>query len=73
MTLVRIYQEEIVAEDVEYVGIGKLRQRFSSSDLKSLRRPIAITGPHSNSPLGVLLTFDQYVRLVRLASIARVS
>ena len=30
--LVNLYLEQIVAEDVDYVGIGKLRQRFTTND-----------------------------------------
>lgn len=60
-----------MAEDVDYVGIGKLRQRFTTNDLESLRRPIAIMSPRYERPLGVILQIDQYNELVRWALIGR--
>ena len=57
-----------VDPNVEYVGVGKLRQRMTSDDLESLKRPLIVMGANRSDeprslPVAVLISYRQYLEM----------
>lgn len=50
--------------DMEYVGVGKLRQSMTAKSLEELHKPLAITGPNRAKPIAVMITWEQYMGVV---------
>ena len=57
-----------VDPSVEYVGVGKLRQRMTTDDLRSLKRPLIVMGAtkptdERTAPVAVLISYAQYLEM----------
>lgn len=46
-------------DEIDYVGVAKLRRRMSAEDLRKLRRPMMVIGP-KDEPLALVITIRQY-------------
>ena len=46
-------------DEVDYVGVAKLRRRMKAEDLRMLQRPMVVVGPHDEA-LALVITMAQY-------------
>lgn len=64
----RVTRLPFVERDLEYVGVGKLRQRMTVADLSELRKPLLIMDTKECKPLAILFAFGQYADFMDLFS-----
>jgi hypothetical protein len=46
-------------DELDYVGVAKLRHRMTAADLRELHRPMMVLGP-GDEPLALVITIAQY-------------
>lgn len=52
-----------VDPEVEYVGVGKLRQCMTTDSLERLRRPLLVLGVRRTKPVAVLISYSQFLEM----------
>ena len=52
-----------VDPEVEYVGVGKLRQSMTTGALEKLHRPLLILGVNRRKPIAVLINYESFLEM----------
>ena len=52
-----------VDPEVEYVGVGKLRQSMTTKELSRLSRPLLVLGVNRRTPIAVMISYTQFLQM----------
>jgi hypothetical protein len=52
-----------VDPEIEYVGVGKLRQTMTRDGLESLERPLLVLGARRTKPIAVIISYAQFLEM----------